>query len=337
MPASRGNDTKQIFGEDNTVSRCAIGVDLGGTNLRIAAIDEAGKMLEKFSLPTRTRQGPEMVLREMCQAIRELARKLDGKSSLAGIGIGVPGILYLDKGILRQSPNLPGWENYPVREEIESHLGLRVFLENDANAAALGEKWLGVGRNFQSLCMLTLGTGVGGGLICEGKVWHGFLGMAGELGHIVVAEDGYPCPCGGRGCLETEASATAIVRKAQEVLDAGRSPALAEAQRKCLEITSELVYQVAKHGDTACREIFGSVGRYLGIGIAGLINSLNLPLYVVGGGVAEAWDLFAPALLEHARQRSYIFCEGSTRIERSVLKGDAGLYGAACLGLGGAA
>ncbi|MBI1955342.1 MAG: ROK family protein [Acidobacteria bacterium] len=319
------------------MSRCAIGVDLGGTNLRIAAIDEAGKMLEKVSLPTRTRQGPDVVIREMCQAVGELARKLDGKSSLAGIGVGVPGILYLDKGILRRSPNLPGWENYPVREEIESHLGLRVFLENDANAAALGEKWLGVGRNFESLCLLTLGTGVGGGLILEGEIWHGFLGMAGELGHIVVAEDGLPCPCGGRGCLETEASATAIVRKAQEVLTAGRSPALAEARQESREITAELVYEIAKNGDTACREIFGSVGRYLGIGIAGLINSLNLPLYVIGGGVAEAWDLFAPALLEHALQRSYIFCEGNTRIERSVLKSDAGLYGAAYLGLAGTA
>ena len=319
------------------MSRCAVGVDLGGTNLRIAAIDEAGKMLEKVSLPTRTRQGPDVVVREMCQAIGELARKLDGTGSLAGVGIGVPGILYLDKGILRQSPNLPGWENYPVREEIESRLSLRVFLENDANAAALGEKWLGAGRNFESLCMLTLGTGVGGGLICEGKVWHGFLGMAGELGHIVVAEDGFPCACGGRGCLETEASATAIVRKAREVLDAGRSPALAEAHQKGLEITSELVYEIAKNGDAACRAIFGSVGRYLGIGIGSLINALNLPLYVVGGGVAEAWDLFAPSLLEHVRQRSYIFCEGSTRIERSVLKGDAGLYGAAYLGLASAA
>ncbi|MBI3894967.1 MAG: ROK family protein [Acidobacteria bacterium] len=316
------------------MSRWAIGVDLGGTNLRIAAIDEAGKILEKVSLPTRTRQGPAAVVREICQAVGELIHKFEAMEG--GIGIGVPGILYLEKGILKQSPNLPGWENYPVRDEIESKLRLRVCLENDANAAALGEKWLGIGRNFQSLCMLTLGTGVGGGLVLEGKIWHGFLGMAGELGHIVVAEDGLPCPCGGRGCLETEASATAIVRKAQEVLAAGRSSELMKFQQDGGELTAHVVYEIAKKGDTACQEIFESVGRYLGIGIADLINTLNLPLYVIGGGAAEAWDLFSPVLFEHVRQHSYIFCEGSTRIERSVLKGDAGLYGAAYLGLNGA-
>ena len=315
------------------MERFAVGVDLGGTNLRVAAVAESGAIIEKVSLKTAPRQGRATVVRELSEAVRELSSRLAGSWTLAGIGIGVPGIIYLKTGMMRESPNLPGWENYPVRVEIESLVGSAVILENDANAAALGEKWLGLGRNESSLCMLTLGTGVGGGIVLDGKILHGFLGMAGELGHIVVAENGVACPCGGQGCLETEASATAVVRKAGAVLAAKKSPALADAARDGAELTSKLVYDVAVAGDAACREVFASVGRYLGIALAGLVNALNSPLYVIGGGVAAAWELFAPAMMEEVHRRSFIFREGSTRIERSVLKGDAGLCGAAYLAL----
>jgi len=308
------------------MERFAIGVDLGGTNLRVAAVAESGTIIEKVSLKTDRQQGRATV-------VRELSSKLAGGRTLAGIAIGVPGIIYLKTGMMRESPNLPGWENYPVRAEIESLVGSPVILENDANAAALGEKWLGLGRNESSLCMLTLGTGVGGGIVLDGKIVHGFLGMAGELGHIVVAENGVACPCGGQGCLETEAAASAMVRKARGVLAAKKSPALADAVRGGAELTSKLVYDVAVAGDAACRDIFISVGRYLGIALAGLVNALNARLYVIGGGAAAAWGLFAPAMMEEVERRSFIFREGSTRIERSVLKGDAGLCGAAYLAL----
>ena len=165
----------------------------------------------------------------------------------------------------------------------------------------------------------------------DGKIWRGFLGFAGEFGHMVVAENGVRCPCGGQGCLETESSATAIVRKAREALATSLSPGLAKATENGAEITSELVCQIAQGGDAACRAIFESVGRYLGIALANLVNALNLPLYVISGGAADAWDLFAPAMLEELRRRSYVFCEGSTRVEKSLLQGDAGLYGAARL------
>lgn len=315
----------------SSVKRFAISADLGGTNLRVAAVEESGKMLEKVSLPTQVQQGREKVIGDLCGAVQELADRFRSQGALAGIGIGVAGILYLETGTLRQSPNLPGWENYPVRAEVESLLQARVLLDNDANMAALGEKWLGVGRHVSSLCMLTLGTGVGGGLVLDGKIWHGFLGMAGELGHIVVAEEGEACPCGGHGCLETEASASAVMRKAKELLASGRSTALARAAPDAALLTSELIYQTAQAGDMACREIFESVGKYLGIGLASLINALNLPLYVLGGGAAGAWDLFAPAMFRLLRERSYVFCEGRTRVEKSILKGNAGLYGAAYL------
>ena len=314
------------------MERFAIGADLGGTNLRVAAVTEAGTILNRVSLRTRNDQGREAVIRELAEAIRSLTKTFQQDRSLAGIGIGVPGIIYLKTGMLRESPNLPGWENYPVRSEIESLVGSTVFLENDANVAALGEKWLGVGQSVDSLCMLTLGTGVGGGLIFDGKIFHGFLGMAGELGHMTVSENGTPCPCGSHGCIETEASATAVIRHARELIASGKSPALKEAATKS-DLTAKLVYQVAEAGDVGSIDIFHRLGRYLGITIAGLVNALNLPLYVIAGGVAEAWDQFAPTMMEEIRQRSYIYREGSTRVEKSCLGGDAGLLGAAYLPL----
>ena len=315
------------------MERFAVGADLGGTNLRVAAVSESGAILEKITLKTLPQQGRAAVVRELSDAVRAMAHKQEGGRQLAGIGIGVPGIIYLKTGMLRESPNLPGWENYPVRAEIESLVGTSVYLENDANVAALGEKWLGWGRDVDSLCMLTLGTGVGGGVVLDGKIVHGFLGMAGELGHIVVAENGIACPCGGQGCLETEASATTVLRYARELISTRRSAKLAEAVESGLELTAKLVYETAETGDAACRAIFVSIGRYLGIGLAGLVNALNLPIYVIGGGVADSWDLFAPAMMDEVRRRSFIFREGSTRIEKSVLSGDAGLLGAAYLPL----
>jgi len=317
------------------IERFAIGVDLGGTNLRVAAVSESGTVLERVALSTHPQQGRNAVIQELCQAVRDLSGKISGERILAGIGIGIPGIIYMESGLLRKSPNLPGWENFPVRSEIEARVGSTVILENDANAAALGEKWLGLGRDVSDLCMLTLGTGVGGGLVLDGKIWHGFLGMAGELGHIVVAENSASCPCGGQGCLETESSASAVVRKAEELLAAGKSPALEKVMEATGKVTSKMVYDVSAAGDEACQEILRSVGRYLGIALAGLINALNLPLYVIGGGAAEAWNLFAPAMIEEVGRRSYIFREGKTRIEQSILKGDAGICGAAYLAFQG--
>jgi len=313
------------------VKRFVIGVDLGGTNLRVAVIDESGQLLEKTSIAVSTLAHRDAVIDELCRSVRMLGERHSTRGTLAGVGVGVPGIVYVETGILRKSPNLPGWENFAVRDAIRSRLGVAVALDNDANAAALGEKWLGAGREASSLCLLTLGTGVGGGLVLDGEIWRGFLGMAGEVGHIPIVENGVQCGCGSRGCLETEASATALVRKAKELVTSGICSALTEATKDGSPITAKLLSQTARSGDTACQELFQSFGRYLGMGLAVLVNTLNLPLYLIGGGVAEAWPLFAPAMLEELRLRSYVFAEGSTRVQRSQLGGDAGLYGAACL------
>jgi glucokinase len=318
----------------------AIGVDLGGTNLRIAAVDEHGTLLQKTTVGTQVVRGRDSVIGEMCEAIRATVAKFSS-SMLVGIGIGVPGIINMETGMLRESPNLPGWHDYPVRDEIEQRLGTKVILENDANSAALGEKWLGAARDYDDMLMLTLGTGVGGGIVLGGRVWHGMRGMAGEPGHITVEPDGPHCRCGNRGCLEQFASATAVMRMAREAIAKGASPALARAFEESAEFGSKVVYQMAVQGDAAAQEIFRRAGWALGIGLAGLINLLNLPIYVIGGGVASAWEAFQPALLEEVRKRSFVYRatapgESSgpgkkTIITRALLGGDAGLVGAARL------
>ncbi len=314
----------------------AIGVDLGGTNLRIAAVDEQGKLLEQLTTGTAVVRGRDVVIDEMTRAIRAVAANVDGE--LMGIGIGVPGIIDMETGMLRESPNLPGWHDYPVRDEIERRLGATVILENDANCAALGEKWLGAGRDCDDICMLTLGTGVGGGIVLRGRVWHGMKGMAAELGHITVEPEGPPCGCGNRGCVEQFASATAITRMAREAIASGRAPGLQRAAEGEPEVGAKFVYNMAVQGDRAAQEIFRRVGQALGIVVADLVNIFNLPMFVIGGGVCSAWDAFAPAMLEEVKRRSFVYAatnDGTssrkTVITRALLGSDAGLYGAARL------
>ena len=177
----------------------AIGVDLGGTNLRIAAVDQDGRLIEKVTLGTKVALGRDRVLDDMCDAIRRLTEKYQDGSNLLGIGIGVPGIIDMEHGMIRESPNLPGWSDTPVRSDIERRLGTRVILENDANSAAFGEKWLGAARYVDDMAMITLGTGVGGGLVLNDRIWHGMTGMAGEFGHTTIEPDGVLCGCGNRG------------------------------------------------------------------------------------------------------------------------------------------
>src|SRR5438309_8883791 len=276
----------------------SIGVDLGGTNLRIAAVEEQGSLLEKISLGTRVTLGRDNVIKGMGDAVQHLTAKYKDLATLEGIGIGVPGIIDMRTGMIRESPNLPGWADSPVRSEIEKRLGTRVILDNDANVAAFGEKWLGAARKFDDVAMLTLGTGVGGGIVLDGRIWHGMVGMAGEFGHITVEPEGQLCGCGNRGCAEQYASATAVVRMAREAIANGEAPGLARAANSDAEFSAKAVYNLAIQGDEEARRIFRRVGRALGIVLATLVNTLNLPMYVVGGGVSSAWEAFSPTIFE---------------------------------------
>lgn len=297
----------------------SIGVDLGGTNLRAAAISRSGQVLGKIAGAAQLSQGRAAVLADMVQSIVKL-REQCGPNQLTGVGIGVPGFILIEKGIILGSNNLPEFDGTPVRDDIEQLLGARVTLENDANAAALGEKWIGAGRDVEDLVLLTLGTGVGGGIISRGKVLHGFLGMAGELGHITVVPNGNPCGCGNQGCLEKHASATAITSMAR-LLQLGAN------------LTAADVYDLAVNGNEKAKMIFEAMGRSLGIALAMLINVFNFPLYLLSGGVLPSWDLFAPSMLEEVRKRSFTYRNSETRIGKATLGNEAGLFGAAYLGL----
>jgi glucokinase len=327
----------------------SIGVDLGGTNLRIAAITTDGQLLEKVTIEVKAALNRDHAIDLMCDSILHLSRKYLGQGSFLGAGIGVPGIIDLHTGMLRKSANLPGWEEYPVRAEIERRLGARVILENDANVAALGEKWLGAARDVPNMAIVTLGTGIGGAIVLDGKIWHGMHGMAGEFGHMTVEPDGYPCGCGNHGCAERYASASGVVRMAREIIDRGEAPELARALGSSAELRAHAVYDLAMLGNEDAKRIFQSFGRYLGILLASIVNALNLEMYVIGGGVSSAWDAFAPAMFEEMRERSLIYAATApenplaqktedivgarnarkTIVTRALLGSDAGLYGAA--------
>lgn len=321
----------------------AIGVDLGGTNMRIAAVDSSGKQLEVITTSTEVKRGRDHVVGAMCDAIRALRDKFSASYTFAGTGVGVPGIIDMETGTVHESPNLPDWTDYPVRDDIQRRLGAAVILDNDANVAALGEKWIGAARDVDSMCMFTLGTGVGSGIVLNGRVWRGMTGMAGECGHITAYPDGVLCGCGNRGCVEQYASASAVKRMALEAISSGKAPELARAMSDNPEFSSKVVFQYAMQGDKAAQEIFRTVGRALAIVIADMINALNLPMYVLGGGLALGWEAFAPAMFEELRRRSYVYVatapekngRGNKRtvLTHALLGSDAGLVGAARLAL----
>ena len=295
----------------------SIGVDLGGTNLRVAAIDPRGNVLERVSVPAHYENGPVPIVAQIVEIVQRVRTASPG--ILRGVGIGVPGYINIDAGVVMGAANLPGFDGFPIRDEVQCHLATPILLENDANAAALGEKWLGAGRDVKNLILLTLGTGIGGGIVIDGKVLHGNHGMAGEFGHMTVIPDGNPCGCGNCGCLEKHASATAIAAMGR-MMHFGR------------EInSSQDVYDLALEGNDRAIRVFEAMGRALGIAVANLINAFDFPLYLISGGPLPAWDFFAPAMFAEIKKRSFTYVRNGTRVEKALLGADAGLFGAAYL------
>ena len=323
----------------------SIGVDLGGTNLRVAAVTRDGKILDSIHLPTRVHAGPDAVLDDMAGATGQLIEKQQGE--LLGVGVGSPGPIELPEGILKNLPNFPGFEGVHLRAELERRLGRSVHIGHDASLAAYGELLFGAGRahSVDSLLMYTLGTGVGCGVILDRRIWQGMRGAAGESGHGPIIPDGVPCPCGARGCLEMYASATSIVRRANEL---GIGPAQPSASSPGIEspsLTASGVAELATAGDERALRVFDEVGYALGLSLAHLVNALDLPLYVIGGGAAAAWPLFAPRMFATLREGSYVyrlsmprdpnvFEPGKTHVAPAQLGGDAGILGAALLSVG---
>jgi glucokinase len=317
-----------------------IGIDLGGTNLRIAAYAPGGASREQFlarvDLPTRVGAGPVSVVREMAQAVRALADGLP-QMTLSGVGLGTPG-----------PPNFQGWDRFELRRELVSALAAvgvscPIHVESDANVAALAECVLGAGlaHGADSLCMLTLGTGVGNAIVLNGAIFSGAHGMAGEAGHLTIWPDGVVCNCGNTGCLEVYASATAVRRMAEDATDSGAAHGLKAWRETNGSLDAQAVFQLAGQGDRDALGIFTTVGTALGIALASLVNTLDLRLYVVGGGLAGAWEFFSPAMLRELNARSYVYRLVNERLPGrrievvpAVLGSDSGLLGAALLARG---
>jgi glucokinase len=289
------------------------GFDLGGTNLKYGLLDEKGQVITKGLKPTP--ETVDRIIDLIGQVLEEL--KTESQKPIQAVGLGIPGLYSLkDKKIL-QSPNLPELDNYGLQNALARVIRVPFWVDNDANLAAYGEWRCGAGRGTRSLVLLTVGTGIGSGLILDSDLFHGSCGFAGELGHVTVNPDGDRCKCGNQGCLETEAAAPKIVRNYMDL------------SRTKKTLAAEEVYQKAAKGNTAARKAFAIAGHYLGIGLGIVINMLNPEKILLGGGVMTTGDYLLPPAVEEARRRSYRASFDCCSIERASLGNDAGFMGAA--------
>jgi len=313
--------------------RFVLGIDIGGTNLVVGSVAEDGsRIVAAASEPTHAEAGAKDVLERLVnladRAIAATRKEVSG-AEILGVGVGAPGPLDTKRGIVLLTPNL-GWVNLPLRQIIHDRLGLPAALDNDANCAVLGEWWVGAARGARHAIGITIGTGIGGGLILEGKLYHGASDVAGEIGHTTIDTEGRRCKCGNYGCLEAYASGPNIALRAVEEIEAGavsRLPTLVGGDLS--KITAQTVYQAAQDGDDLALEVVNDTARFLGVGIGNLLNVFNPEVVVVCGGVTAAGDhLFVPLRREIAR-RAFKPAVTACRIVPGELAGTAGVYGAA--------
>lgn len=316
--------------------RYILGVDLGGTNIVVGAMPEDGSgSCAVRSVPTRADQGAEAVvdrivqLIEMVMADTRAEKPGVSRDAFMGVGIGAPGPLDRERGLVIVAPNL-GWHDFPLRDRISSRVGLPATLDNDANCATVGEWWQGAAKGARHVIGMTIGTGIGGGLILDGKLFHGASDVAGEIGHTTIDSTGRRCKCGNYGCLEAYASGTAIAVRAREALERDESgsilPELAGGDRDL--ITSATVYEAAQRGDPLARELVQETARFLGAGIANLLNIFNPDVVVIAGGVTHAGALLFDPLRVEVRRRAFRPAVDAARIVPGTLPGTAGVVGA---------
>jgi glucokinase len=296
----------------------AIGIDLGGTNLRVALVSRDGQLIKKKKEPTS-----EEIVDSIFRAAEDLF-----SDEIEGIGLGVAGLVNKKSGRVLISPNLHVVERIDFINEIKERFNVPVFLENDANAAALGEKWIGAGRDFSSFVLLTLGTGIGGGIVCNKKL----LEVSAEIGHMSINMDGEKCHCGNSGCLESYASGRAILSKAISILEKGRESLLKEyCGGNFYKLTAEDIYKAALDGDSLARELLRDAGRYLGVGIANIINLMSPDAIILAGGLIGAWDIYIQEAIKEASRRAFKELFDKVKIIPSSLMDDAGIIGSAGL------
>ncbi len=315
--------------------RYIVGVDLGGTSINVGVVPyEGGKVLGMRSMPTDLDQGAKFVVDRMVEMIRgcmrDAAREADiPDDGFIGIGLGSPGPLDRKTGTVIETPNL-GWRNFPLRDLISNSIGLPAELDNDANCATIGEWWMGAAQGIRTLVGVTLGTGIGGGIVLDGKVYHGVADVAGEVGHMTIDSTGRKCKCGNYGCLEAYASGPAIAARAIEGLETGEPsmlPSLVEGDLS--RLTAETVYEAIISGDLYAKEVMHETARFLGVGLANLIDILNPEMVVISGGVTRAGEHLFEPLRAEIRRRAFRHAEENCRIVSSTLGGMAGVIGAA--------
>jgi glucokinase len=308
-------------------------VDLGGTTVACALASADGRIIAERSIPTQSHEGPPAVLARIGEVVKDLAAEV-GATPLA-VGMGVPGLLDADRVRTRFLPNFPTqWRDVPVAETLAQHIGCPVFLLNDARLATLGELVFGHGRSAGTMLFFTLGTGVGGGVVVDGKLRLGPLGAAGELGHQTMVTDGLLCGCGNRGCLETLASGPAITAEGVRLMRSGLAPKLFEIARgEASAIGPKEMAMAAAAGEATVRDAIVRAARYLGIGAANLVTALHPELVVLGGGVAAIGDLLTDTVRDEIRQRVRMFPPDDVRVERSMLGDKAGIWGGIALAM----
>jgi len=310
--------------------------DLGGTHLRVASVDQNGNIHFRLKQNTPQTDSPEAIVLALVSAVREFEKNAEaggqGNDEIKAVSVVVPGVVNVEEGTVVKAPNLPSLNGFRLAKALSKKLKRPALLENDANAAAVGEMWQGAGRGRRTIVCVTLGTGVGGGIILDGKLWRGVDGAAAEIGHMCVDPfGGVACGCGSRGCLEVYASATAIVRMTREASSRHPDSTLHTTE----DLTSETIFAAGLEGDELALEVFRRMGIYLGIGVANLINILNPEMIVIGGGVVNGWELFEKSMHQQVAERAFPLLAARAKIVRAECGDDAGLLGAARLAFDG--
>ncbi|MGQ0541430.1 MAG: ROK family protein [Blastocatellia bacterium] len=311
------------------MNRIALAADLGGTNLRVAAIAADGSILARARTETPKSGGAEEIVDAIVGLAVDCRDQVAGQGEIVSFGLAVPAVLNTAEGKIHTSPNLPVMNGLHLSKAIGEKLNIPVVLENDATAAAIGEQWLGASRGYRNSICVTLGTGVGGGIILDGKPLRGVDGTAGEIGHICVEPFGVPCGCGSIGCLEQYSSASAIVRQANELFTKHPTSKL----RLDSDLTPKEVFEAGNAGDPLAIEVFRTVGFYLGIALAGLVNVLNPEVIVIGGGASAGWELFIPETKSQIMKRAFQQPAERVKLLIAELGDDAGILGASHLAL----
>ena len=318
------------------MSRFFVGVDLGGTNVRSGLVDGEGNILFRDKRKTLARESVEAPVRQIVDSITKVVRQGRMKfSDINAIGIGSPGPLSAKKGMVLRAGNLPLWENFPLADIVRERTGVKTWIQNDANVFALGEWWKGSGRGLDNFFILTLGTGIGGGAICEGKLLSGFNDNAAEVGHMTIDYNGVQCGCGQRGCLEMYSSATGLVRMtledaANEHVESPLSAYLDKPQ----ELNSYIIYTHAREGDDFALSMFEKAGYLLGIGIVNALNLLNFERVAIGGGLSRAGDLIFGPARRALDERGFKSFNRDVSIVPSELQEDAAILGAVRMVIG---